>query len=103
MRRAATGYPKDLKTPCLEIQVYSQAATQSRVAFKCSSQAVVVDTLGALVVVVWASHVTLALTLVYYENDLRSDLSTEESRLFKSNLLPLGKVLGSLDTLDVRG
>jgi hypothetical protein len=41
-------------------------------------QAVVVDALWPLVVVVWTCHVSLGLTLIDYKDDLCGDLRTEE-------------------------
>jgi hypothetical protein len=43
-----------------------------------SLQAVVVDALWSLVVVVWTCHVSLGLTLIDYKDDLCGDLRTEE-------------------------
>lgn len=41
-------------------------------------EAVVVNTLRSLIVVVWSCHVTLALTLINNKNDFGGDLSSKE-------------------------
>lgn len=68
---------------------------------KGGSQAVVVDTLRSLIVVVRTGHVPLAQTLVYYKDDFGRNLCTEEGCFVEADLLPLRKVLWRLDHFDV--
>jgi hypothetical protein len=110
VRHVAKGYPKGsqnsvsrytsrvLKVPAQ--QSLSKPNTKTTIAGG-RSQAVVVNTLRALIVVIRTGHVTLALTLIHHEDDLRGHLCTEEGRLFEAHFLPLGEVLWWLHGLDV--
>lgn len=65
-----------------------------------SLQAVIVDGLWPLFVVIWPGHVSLTLSLVNHEDDLSSYLSAQESRLVESYFFELWEILWWLDKLD---
>lgn len=64
------------------------------------SEAVVVNALRTLIVVVWPRHVALTLTLIDDKDDFGGDLSSQECRFIEANVFPLGEVLRWLDGFD---
>lgn len=69
---------------------------------KISLKAALVNSLRAQLIILCPRHEPLANALIHHENDLSSDLRTQEPRFLHPKIFPLWKVFRHSEQLDTR-